>query len=344
MMRRLLLLLLIIVANVEMHAFSWSLDSIAEMGRFPNFCVKAYRWADWAFNHVDSNYVKPTGYKMNVKVRSQSWAEYNSFFFGLNERIGMRSEFTTSLGADLTYLAVSVGYSFNCNKIFDDTEKSAKRFNFDFTSARISGRFYAVSNDGGMIITQVGKVKKQDIPFDDVKTSTWGLEGTYFFNHERYSNGAALSFSKLQQRSQGSFTLGMAYQRQKLRFDFRALPEEVKMQLPEEEQNMVFASDGNIIGISGGYGYNWVPLRRLTVGVSTSLIPSLHYGYLNDTQKDCSFRMNYRLNLSAVINNGRWFYGVVFRADAGNIFTGSTVLSNSVLTIEAKAGWRFNLW
>ena len=85
-MRRLLLLLLINVANVEMHAFSWSLDSIAEMGRFPNFCVKAYRWADWAFNHVDSNYVKPTGYKMNVKVRSQSWAEYNSFFFGLNER------------------------------------------------------------------------------------------------------------------------------------------------------------------------------------------------------------------------------------------------------------------
>ena len=37
MMRRLLLLLLIIVANVEMHAFSWSLDWIDEIGRFPNF-------------------------------------------------------------------------------------------------------------------------------------------------------------------------------------------------------------------------------------------------------------------------------------------------------------------
>ncbi len=97
-------------------------------------------------------------------------------------------------------------------------------------------------------------------------------------------------------------------------------------------------------GIKGGYGYNWVPLPGLTIGLECSFIPCLAYGRKNSDKSGYSFMLNNRANISVVYNNDRWFFGIIGRSDAGLIYDKYSTLSNSVLSIEMKIGWRFNLW
>ncbi len=134
--------------------------------------------------------------------------------------------------------------------------------------------------------------------------------------------------------------VGVAYQSQKLHFDFNQLPEDMQHWLPENWKDKNYNSDGYNIGISGGYGHNWVARKNFTFGVMGLVIPSLHYGFLNSEDKGYSFRMNYRLNASAVWNYNRWFIGAVARGDVGLIYSEST-LANGLLSIETKIGWRF---
>lgn len=91
-------------------ALSFALDSVAEWGKFPRFCVKTYRWGDRFFNSYDSAYVKGTGYKMNVKLRTNSWIDDNRFLIDHDCKVEMRSPSTNTIGFDITYLAVSLGY------------------------------------------------------------------------------------------------------------------------------------------------------------------------------------------------------------------------------------------
>ena len=63
----------ILAAGHRASALSLALDSIATWGKFPRFCVNTYRWGDKFFNSYDSAYVEGTGYKFNVKFKTDSW-------------------------------------------------------------------------------------------------------------------------------------------------------------------------------------------------------------------------------------------------------------------------------
>lgn len=324
----------------SIFAFSVNLDSIASKGSFLRFGVDTYRFVDKFFNELDTAYVYPTGYRWNVKFRASSWTDFNGFYFDGNHQMGMLSPFCTSIGADIQFMAVAIGYDINVNKLFGGKDRSKSRFSFEFSSARISGRYYSIKNDDGMDIKYIDKKLLNEIPFSGVKSSTWGIDLTYYFNHHRYSNQAAFSFGKIQKKSQGAFMVGFAYQSQKLFFDFSQLPKKIIDWLPENWQGRNYRSDGYNIGLSGGYGYNWVVREKFTIGLMGQIIPSLHYGYLNSDDKGYSFRMNYRLNASVVWNHNRWFIGAVARSDAGFIYSEST-LATGLFSFETKIGWRF---
>lgn len=334
----------LIMAVQAASAFSFNPDSIAKMGRFPDFCVRTYYWADRFFNGVDTAYVSSTGYKMNVKLRSGSWSDINEFYFDGQHRMKMQSPYCSSIGLDVQYLAVALGYDININRLFGGADRSKSRFNFEFSSALLSGRFYSISNHDGMTVRRFGDHKSMALNFDAMSTSTWGIDITYFFNRRRYSNSAAFSFGKIQRRSQGSFLLTASFQSQKTDFDFSQLPDDIKVWLPEQWKGRRYSSDGFNIGVGGGYGFNWVPCRNLTIGLMAQVIPSLNYGYLNSSRKGYSFRMNYRGGASVVWNRDRWFVGAAARADAGLIYSSSSTLTNALVNIDVKVGWRFNLF
>ena len=73
------------------------------------------------------------------------------------------------------------------------------------------------------------------------------------------------------------------------------------------------------------------------------VIPSLNYGYVNGDEEQYGFRINYRLNVGMVWNHNRWFIGAAAKVDASAIYSNST-LTNGLVNLEAKIGWRFNLF
>ncbi len=338
--------LMLLASSLHVKAVSFALDSIAEWGRFPHFCVDVYRWGDKFFNSYDSLYVVGTGYKFNVKLKSQSWTDYYNFNLPNEMDMMMTSDASNTIGAYVTYLAVSAGYDININKL-GGAERTRSRFNFGFNCSLLAVEWSYVSNDVGTTIKRIGERGTHahtDIPFDGINNSEWALETYYFFNHKRYSQAAAFNFSKVQQRSQGSFYAGLSISNRKYDFDFSGLPDGLLQYLPETWAHNSYKVSTKNYAVRLGYGYNWVFARHWLFGVSESPIIGWRRGTINSEIDSNSFAMANRLGLSLVWNNGRWFAGVAGKFDSNIIYDKDHTFISAILTAEASIGYRFNLW
>jgi len=83
------MLVLSLLSATGARALSFNLDSIAEWGKFPRFVVNTYRWGDTFFNGYDTTFVKSTGYKLNAKLTTESWADGYSFLLPNDKYIYM---------------------------------------------------------------------------------------------------------------------------------------------------------------------------------------------------------------------------------------------------------------
>lgn len=329
------------------NALSFALDSVAQWGRFPHFCVDVYRWGDKFFNSYDSTYVEGTGYKFNVKIKTESWTDYYNFRLPDEVDMTMISDQSTTVGAYLTYLAVSLGYDINVSKLLTGAERTRRRFNFGFNCSLLSVAWNYMSNDVGTSIKRIGEHGRNEntnIPFDGINTSFWSLESYYFFNHKRYSQAAAFNFSKVQQKSQGSFYAGISLSNSKYNFDFSGLPDRFVNYLPETWAENKYKVSTKSYTFVFGYGYNWVFARHWLMGVSESPVIGLRRGDINSRFDSNSFALSNQFKLSVVWNNGRWFAGAIGKLDTNIIYDKEHTFVSGLLTGEASIGYRFNLW
>ncbi len=344
----LLMLLGAVAMPQRAHALSLSLDSIAQWGKFPRFCVNTYRWGDSFFNGYDSTYVQGSGKRWNVKTRIDSWVDTYNFRFDNGYRMDMISDPSTTLGFYLTYMAVSVGYDMNIGKYFNGAQRARKRFNFQFNCSLFAVDYYSTTNDIGTTIRRMGppgEVEHTNLDFSGLYSSSWGVDIYYFFNHKHSSQAAAFSYSKIQQRSSGSLYAGLSFWGQKYDFDFADLLAELHPELPPSWGTNYRVKNKNY-ALRVGYAYNWVFHRGWCLGVSVSPTMGLRRGYINDPDdvKD-SFAMSNLLRGSLVYNyNKKWFFGVVGRWDLGLIYDKEHTLMSGNLSVEASAGFRFDLW
>lgn len=329
------------------YSLSFNLDSIAEWGKFPRFCVNTYRWGDHFFNGYDTTYVVGTGYKFNAKVLATSWADGYRFVLPNDNYIFMMSEPSVSMGLYLTYLAVSGGYDVNVSQLFGGRASSRKRWRFGFNCMLFSAEIYYIRNNSVTNIRRFGPKKHPEhfnLPFHGIDNKLWGIEGVYFFNHKRYSEAASFNFSRIQKRSQGAFYLGFSYYHQDLSFDFRGLPHELIAQLPPSWKNYRFGARTDNYALRFGYGYNWVFHRGWVLGVSESPILGVSKGFINSDMEKVSFSALNRLKLSVVWNHGRWFMSLNGRLDITLVNDQKTSYAGGDLTGEAVFGCRFNIW
>lgn len=326
-----------------------ALDSVAEWGRFPRFCVNTYRWGDRFFNTYDSAYVEGTGYKFNVKARSELWLD--SYFFRMDD--GYRMDFASpsdiSGGFYLTYLAVSLGYDWNLNRLFGDSRTKRNKFNFKFNCALLSAEFYWITNDVGTHLRRYGTsgaMVSTNVPFNGINTSTFGLDAYYFFNNKRYSRAAAFTYSKNQKISQGSWFAGFSYWRQNFTFDFSSLPPNILGAIPSDwaANNYIFDTVSNNYTLRGGYGYNWVFARHWLLGVSESPSVGIRHGRTNGGTAKNTFSLYNRFQTSIVWSNRAWFAGLSGSAETGLVTDKTRALINGVYAFELSAGYRFNIW
>lgn len=347
---------MLIVACVTMvlpltaRALSLALDSIAEWGRFPKFCVDTYRWGDKFFNSYDTAYVEGTGYKFNIKLKTETWDDIYHFMLPDSYRMNLVSDWSTSSGFWLSYLAVSVGYDMNVSKYFGGSDKVRKRFNFKFNCALFGADFYWISNDVGTRIREFGPkndMEKMDLPFDGINTTVFGVDSYYIVNNKRYSRASAFNYSKIQKKSQGSFFFGFSYWKQDFEFDFNKLPEDMKADLPQSwaDNAYIYYTNNHNYSLKAGYGYNWVFARHWLLGVSESPMLGIKHGHLNGyNTKRTTFALSNRAQLSVIWNNRAWFAGIIGTLDNTLLYDKSHQLLSGVYNIEVSLGFRFNLW
>lgn len=336
--------------SLSSNAISFKLDSIAEWGKFPRFCVNVYRWGDKFFNTYDSTYVRGTGTKFNIKLTADSWLNHYRFILpndrlqNDNRYIDMHSRPSTSMGLYLTYLAVSIGYDINLSSIINGVREGRQRYQLAFNCALFGAEVYKEINNVQTRITRFGSMHHLKLPFNGMHSNSWGIDAYYFFNNKRYSQAAAFNFGKIQTRSQGSFYAGLSIYSQNYNFDFSNLEEELKCNIPEEWEENHFISKTRNYGIRAGYAYNWVFARRWLMGVSVSPTIGIKHGYTNSSIRTTSFSMFNHARLSVVWNAGRWFAGIVGNANTAIISSSKSLFLGNELSFEASVGYRFNIW
>ncbi|MCM1033767.1 MAG: DUF4421 domain-containing protein [Odoribacter sp.] len=348
MINRLLKILIVTCAAIftpfAASAVSFDLDSIASWGKFPRFIVNTYRWGDKFFNTYDSTFVKGSGYKFNAKLTSDSFLDYYSFSLPNHTRVDMLSDPSTSVGVYLTYLAVSVGYDVNISNLFRAPTSARSRYRFGFDCSLLSAEVYIENNRVGTKIKRFGKDNDLNLPFNDIEIKAWGIDAYYFFNHKRYSQPAAFSFSKIQSKSQGSFYAGISVYSQAYDFDFNNLPIDMLNQLPQWWDNNHYRVKTLNYGIRIGYGYNWAFAPHWLLGISISPTFGIRKGFVNSEKEELDFSILSKARLSIVWNSGRWFAGIVGKIDTAVINDRQTTFMGHDMSMSAAIGWRFNLW
>lgn len=332
------------------HSFSLALDSIAAMGKFPKFCIDVYRWGDRFFNTYDSAYVTGTGYKFNIKNRTETWSDRYEFNLPNDYEMHMASDACTSTGLYLTYLAVSFGYDLNVSKLFGSREAARNRFVFQFNCALFSVDLNWMNNNVATRIRKFGHaddVRDYDLRFDGINTDVFSVTAVYYLNNKKYSQASPFNYSKIQKKNQGSFFFGLSYWTQNFNFDFSGLPASMRAELPEAwaERGYRYEAKNRNYTLVAGYGYNWAFAPHWVAAVSESPYFGLKSGYINYTENwKYSFSLFNRARLAVVWNNRHWFAGGILKVDNNLIYDKDHTLVNTVINGEVSVGYRFNLW
>lgn len=341
------ILIFIAVCLLPSHragAIDLSLDSIAAWGKFPRFCINTYRWGDRFFNSYDSAYVVGTGTKFNVKLTTDSWMDTYHFMLPDNQKVEMWSDPSTSVGAYITYLAVSLGYDINISNLFRGVQNARSRYRFGFDCSLLSVETYIENNEVGTKIKRFGPYDNISMPFEGINIHKWGIDVYYFFNHKRYSQAAAFSFSKVQRRSQGSLYAGLSIYSQNYDFDFSTLNSQLLGLLPSNWKDYHYKARVRNYGLRFGYGYNWVFARNWVLCGTLSPTIGIKKGYVNSDVEKLSFSLYTRSKISVVWNKGRWFVGAVGKIDVALVSDRRTTFLGTDLSASAAIGYRFNLW
>lgn len=327
--------------------------------RFPRFCLAIYNWGDRTFNSYDRDYVVGTGKNWKLQGKSYNWLETSTMVFPKNAYISMHSDLYSDAGFSLSFMAVSVGYMWNVNSIFSKPTKR-RTFNFDFTCSRFSINYQSVSSSGGMIITRFGDFNEGHhirYNFNDCSLDAKTLDGYYFFNHRRYSQGAAYSYSKYQLQSAGTALVGFDFTEQKINMNFSSLPSGMLAQNPLGSDT--YSSHYRSYSAMGGYAYNWVlKPRRWLVNITSmgaigykelmdrsgrpneaGIATESDDGERHDTKESLATIM--RLNVGAIYNHKAFFASFTVRGSGYLNFFNNVSHFNSIVSFTATAGMRF---
>ncbi len=329
------------VSQLIDNGFSFG-DSSIYYPAFPRFILGVYNWGDRTFNSYDKDYVVGTGKNWKLQGKTYSWMESQTLFFPKNSQIAMHSNLFMDAGVHISFMAVSLGFTSNINKLFDrDTKRNT--FNLDFACSRFSINYASLSSEGGMILTRFGDYnegREFRYHFDDTKVNSATIDAYYFFNHNRYSHAAAYSFSKYQLRSSGTAVVGVNLAEQNFYMDFSNLPEEMLEGLPMAERR--YNLHHRDIAVLGGYGYNWAlkPKRWL---LNLTAMGAIGYKRTYEDATDGERSLvanNYKLSFSTVYNHRKLFASGQLRFNGylyyNSNFTHFSTFSSLTLTVGMR--------
>lgn len=318
-------------------------DTTVEYPKFLKFCVDVYNWADKFFNGYDPEYVVGTGHRWKARLVTDNWSDsYSMHFRGKKLNMRMLSDLNSNLGAYLHYMAVSVGYSIDMKTIFGGKKTDHSRFDSNFNCALFNFDLTYTKTDGTYIRHLTGYNSNHFFKseFPGVRMSNLSASLYYFFNHKRYSQGAAYNFSKIQKKSSGSFIVGFNYSNLDLSMDFTTIEEILKPHLILDQDYLKLHYHSYCL--IAGYGYNWVFHPKWLFNIS--VLPSIGFNHCYEDTTDGSgnqFALNIHGRTSLTYNHRSMFVSLIGKI-SGNWYTSRRLsLFNAIEFFSANVGIRF---
>ena len=318
-------------------------DTTVQYPKFVKFCVNVYNWADRFFNTFDPEYVVGTGYRWKARLVNDNWTDSYALRFK-EDKVNMRmlSPMNVNIGAYIQYMAVSVGYSVDMKTVFTGQKTDHSRFETNFNCALFNFDFSYTHNSGTSIrqFTGINNNRLINVEFPGVKLNNYELSLYYFLNNKRYSQGAAYSFAKYQQKSAGSWMFGFQYTNLDIRMDFTTLPDDFRTdyRFLYDLLHLHYYSYCALFG----YGYNWVLHPKWLLNLTA--MPSIGANHCYEDSSDGSgtqFALNIQGSASVTFNHRSLFASVIGKI-RGNWYTSSNLsLFNAVEYFSANVGFRF---
>ena len=278
----------------------------------------------------DTNYVvRPEG-SLTLKLRvNQSGDDFHvkGDKDGVSSKADLNTSFKTTVSIGASYRGISASLSLNPAKMRGDYKDY--EFNLAYYSSRLS-----LDASYHRSTTLAGDTERGDavghLEAGDVKLKMVNLTGYYVFNHRRFSYPAAFTQSYIQRRSAGSWLAGISYQGGSIE-----TTNEFKERMPNAPD--VYIHIG-LLGIGGGYGYNWVLGKRWLLHFSmlpTFVVYNHNYMTVNGERRNAKhlcFSMIFNERAAVIYNfSPRYF--------AGATLTMSNSFFNNDVTVNQNK-WR----
>ncbi len=311
-------------------------DSTMGYPKFLKFCYKTYVWGDRAFNSYDSAYVVGTGKNWKLILKSENWIDRYIGKPTKDIKMIMGSNLVSNIGVSLSFMAVSVGYSFSLT----GGGKSSKKADFSFTCARFTADAYYWENrnDMNVIYKHDNSDKgRQKMRQSGLERKAMGLTAYYFFNNRRYAQAAAYCYSKYQKRSAGSWLAGISLQHYDVKFNIDQLPEQAQSYIPDPSAAPRILYNDYCLLV--GYGHNWVLGRKWLFNLT--LTPYLGYRYNILEENPGAFSLNLRGRMGLVYNHKQFFAGLQGYSDHHRYKNNNSHLFNTYMTFSILGGIRF---
>ena len=288
----------------------------------------------------DTNYVvRPEG-SLTLKVRlNQSGDDFHvrGDKNGVSSKADLNTNFKTTVSIGASYHGISASLSINPAKMkgaYKDYE-----FNFAYYSSRLS-----LDASYHRSTTLAGDMERGDaighLEAGDVKMKMANLAGYYVFNHRLFSYPAVFTQSYIQRRSAGSWLAGISYQGGSIE-----TTDELKMRNPD-------APDVNIhiglLGIGGGYGYNWVLGKKWLLHFSmlpTFVIYNHNHMTVNGDRRDAkhfSFGMIFNERAAVIYNFSPLYFAGATLTMSNSFFDNDVTVNQNKWRARAFVGMR--LW
>lgn len=316
-------------------------DSTMGYPKFVLFCYKTYVWGDKAFNSYDPRYVVPTGKNWKLTLKNRNWVD--NFMGGSDGgRVRFTSGASSNIGLYLSFMAVSVGYSLDIDRLFGG-KATSEMLEFSFTCARFTAEIHKTSNTGRMrsrIKLDGGDWQDgESLAADAIRRRTLGGSATYFFNNRKYARAAAYCFSKYQLISAGSALAGFSVDNHDFKINADALSQEQAARFAEIGFDHIRYTD---YCLSGGYAYNWVISRKFLLNVTGTVGAGVkHIHSTNGRPSDNSGALKLSGNFALTFNHKRYFASLQSDVKTSLYFAGKGHFGYTIADVTAVLGIRF---
>ena len=314
------------------------------------------------FDEYDTTYISPNYYNYTAMLQntnlSQSFRMKGTSEDGRQQSLSLAPTPGFKIGPYFGWRWLFFGYTFDLGHPGQATKTT--EFSLSLYSSMIGCDLVWVKNSGDFTIDRVTgfsdetKNRVKGMKFSGMDTYTSSINLYYVFNHRHFSYPAAFAQSTVQRKSCGSWTLGMEYSKQRIKFDYRRLPAELITPTATEGDNPLIDElkiekiDYYSFSINAGYAYNWVFARNCLL--SLSFAPSIGFKKSRGERIEAqeiwknirNFKFDFIGRAGLVWNNTRWFAGVSFVTHLYDFQKDNYSVSNNISYLNIYAGFVFN--